>query len=70
MPEVNIIQSKSFKTILREEFGIVSKFYYPQEEKQSGLPLPSYINFSPLTAIFSWKKSQNYTEKNTNLGTV
>ena len=45
----------SIKTILREEFGIVSKFNFPQEGKRSGLPLPSYIIFSPLTAIFSWK---------------
>ena len=50
MPELNTIQSKPF---LREEFGIVSKFNFPQEEKRSGLPLPSYINFSPFTAIFS-----------------
>ena len=36
-----------------QEFGIVSKFNFPQEGKRSGLPLPSYKNCSPLTAIFS-----------------
>ena len=41
------------QTILRKEFGIVSKFNFPQEGKRSGIPLPSYIIFSPLTAIFS-----------------
>ena len=45
--------NNSIKTILREEFGIVSKFNFPQEGKRSGVPLPSYINLSPLTAIFS-----------------
>ena len=52
----------SIKTILREEFSIVSKFNFPQEEKRSGLPLPSYINFSPLTAKFSWK-NHNITQR-------
>ena len=41
MPELNIIQSKP---ILRGEFGIVSKFNFPQEGKRSGLPLPSLIH--------------------------
>ena len=50
------IATYSIKTILREEFGIVSIFDFPQEGKRSRLPLlPSCINFSPLTAIFSWK---------------
>ena len=50
MPKFNIIQLKPF---LREGFGIVLKFNFPQEGKPLGLPLPSNINFSPLTAIFS-----------------
>ena len=60
----------SIKIILREKFSIVSKFNFPQEGKRSGLPLPSYIIFFSTYGNILLKKSQDYTEKNTNLGTV
>ena len=44
------------KTILREEFGIVLKFNFPQEGKRSRLPLPSYIHFSPLIRQYFLEK--------------
>ena len=51
------------QTILREEVRYCFEIKFPAERKRSGLPLPRYINFSPLTAISLEKITRLHREK-------